>query len=93
MTISNLMLVVLWATLAAVLFAREWVLPSAISRAACFRWGFSAEGTSGLWLRRILSRTRTRSGKLENADRSFCARLPACVARIAALLAWKLFAG
>lgn len=35
MTISNLMLVVLWATLAAVLFAREWVLPAAISRAAC----------------------------------------------------------
>ena len=35
MTISNLLLVVLWATLAAVLFAREWVLPAPLSRAAC----------------------------------------------------------
>jgi L-lysine exporter family protein LysE/ArgO len=35
LTISNLMLVVLWATLAAVLFAREWVLPPLISRSTC----------------------------------------------------------
>lgn len=35
LTISNLMLVVLWATLAAVLFAREWVLPGRASRWAC----------------------------------------------------------
>lgn len=35
LTISNLMLVVLWATLAAFLFAREWVSPERASRAAC----------------------------------------------------------
>jgi len=35
LTISNLLLVVLWATLTAVLFAREWVLPAVASRAAC----------------------------------------------------------
>ena len=35
LTISNLMLVVLWATLAALLFAREWVQPPLASRATC----------------------------------------------------------
>jgi threonine/homoserine/homoserine lactone efflux protein len=35
LTLSNLMLVVLWATLSAVLFAREWVQPAAADRAAC----------------------------------------------------------
>ena len=35
LTISNLMLVVLWATLAALLFARDWVQPPLASRATC----------------------------------------------------------
>lgn len=35
LTISNLMLVLLWATLTAVLFAREWVQPHWPSRATC----------------------------------------------------------
>jgi threonine/homoserine/homoserine lactone efflux protein len=35
LTISNLMLVVLWATLAAVLFAKDWVLPELPSRVVC----------------------------------------------------------
>jgi threonine/homoserine/homoserine lactone efflux protein len=35
LTISNLMLIVLWATLAAFLFAREWVDPELTSRATC----------------------------------------------------------
>jgi len=35
LTISNLMLVVLWATLSAVLFARDWVQPEITSRATC----------------------------------------------------------
>ena len=35
LTISNLMLVVLWATLASLLFAREWVLPGRLSRLTC----------------------------------------------------------
>ena len=35
LTISNLMLVVLWATLAAVLFARDWVQPELLSRVTC----------------------------------------------------------
>jgi threonine/homoserine/homoserine lactone efflux protein len=35
LTISNLMLIVLWATLAAFLFAREWVDPDLASRSMC----------------------------------------------------------
>lgn len=35
LTISNLLLFVLWATLAALLFAREWVLPALSSRVTC----------------------------------------------------------
>jgi len=35
LTISNLMLIVLWATLATFLFAREWVDPALPSRAMC----------------------------------------------------------
>jgi len=35
LTISNLMLVLLWATLVAVLFAREWISPEVLSRAMC----------------------------------------------------------
>ena len=35
LTISNLMLIVLWATLAAFLFAREWVDPELPSRSMC----------------------------------------------------------
>ncbi len=35
LTITNLMLLVLWATLTAFLFAREWVQPALSSRAAC----------------------------------------------------------
>ncbi|MEI8064483.1 MAG: LysE family transporter [Verrucomicrobiota bacterium] len=35
LTISNLMLVLLWATLAALLFAREWVDPGLLSRSVC----------------------------------------------------------
>jgi threonine/homoserine/homoserine lactone efflux protein len=35
LTISNLMLIVLWATLTAFLFAREWVQPELSSRALC----------------------------------------------------------
>jgi L-lysine exporter family protein LysE/ArgO len=46
LTISNLLLVVLWATLAAVLFARDWVQPDWRSRALCSA-GVFAGGT--LW--------------------------------------------
>jgi len=35
LSISNLMLAVLWATLAAFLFAREWVQPAVASRSVC----------------------------------------------------------
>ncbi len=35
LTITNLMLLVLWATLTAFLFAREWVQPALSSRAMC----------------------------------------------------------
>lgn len=35
LTISNLVLVLLWATLTSLLFAREWVLPELPNRVAC----------------------------------------------------------
>lgn len=35
LTIFNLMLIVLWATLSSLLFAREWVLPALASRITC----------------------------------------------------------
>jgi L-lysine exporter family protein LysE/ArgO len=35
LTISNLMLLVVWATLAALLFAHDWVQPQGASRAVC----------------------------------------------------------
>ena len=41
LTISNLMLVLLWATLAALLFAREWVTPAPLSRMVCLAGVFA----------------------------------------------------
>ena len=41
LTISNLMLVILWATLAAFLFAREWVGPGLVSRSVCLAGVFT----------------------------------------------------
>ncbi len=46
LTISNLMLVLIWATLAAVLFARDWVQPELASRAVCVAGVFAG---GALW--------------------------------------------
>jgi threonine/homoserine/homoserine lactone efflux protein len=46
LTISNLMLVLIWATLAALLFARDWVQPELASRAACIAGVFTG---GALW--------------------------------------------
>jgi len=90
LTISNLMLVVLWATLSAVLFAREWVQPAAADRAAC-----SAGVLMGcsLWfflLAWFVSRAHRRI-----SPRTVLLLMRACgvvLLVFAALLAYKLFA-
>jgi threonine/homoserine/homoserine lactone efflux protein len=90
LTISNLMLVVLWATLSAVLFAREWVQPAAADRAAC-----SAGVLLGcsLWfflLAWFVSRAHRRIN-----PRTVLLLMRACgvvLLVFAALLAYKLFA-
>lgn len=46
LTISNLMLLLIWATLAAVLFARDWVQPDLASRAVCIAGVFTG---GALW--------------------------------------------
>jgi threonine/homoserine/homoserine lactone efflux protein len=46
LTISNLMLVLMWATLAAVLFARDWVQPELASRSVCIAGVFAG---GALW--------------------------------------------
>ena len=91
MTISNLMLVVLWATLAAVLFAREWVLPSAISRAAC-SVGIFCGGTIWFVLMAYFVSHAHRQVKLETLTQ-LVRGCGVVLLGFAALLAWKLFAG
>lgn len=89
MSISNLMLVVLWATLAAVLIAREWVLPTAISRIACAVGVFSG-GTIWFVLLAYFVSHAHRRVKLE----TLTIMVRACggvLLVFAVLLAWKLF--
>ena len=89
LTISNLMLVVLWATLAAVLFAREWVLPALESRATC-SVGVFLGGTTWFVLLAYFVSHAHRMVKLE----TLTIMVRACgvvLLGFAALLAVKLF--
>jgi len=89
LTISNLMLVVLWATLAAVLFAREWVQPEPLSRAAC-SVGVFFGGTSWFALVAYFVSRAHRRMKLETL--TIMVRVCGVVLLVfAALLAVKLF--
>jgi threonine/homoserine/homoserine lactone efflux protein len=91
MTISNLMLVVLWATLAAVLFAREWVLPTVISRTACSLGIFCGGSSWFVLLAYFVSRAHRR---VNLKTMTFLVRgCGVVLIGFAALLAWKLFAG
>ena len=60
LTISNLLLIVLWATLAALLFAREWVRPELPSRAMCTAGVFLGCATWFLLLAFSVSRAHRR---------------------------------
>ena len=60
LTISNLMLVLLWATLATGLFAREWVTPEPLSRLACLVGVFSGGVLWFLLLAFFVSRAHRR---------------------------------
>ena len=90
LTISNLMLIVLWATLSAVLFARDWVQPEAAGRAAC---GAGVLLGCSLWfflLAWFVSRAHRRIN-----PRTLLLLMRACgvvLLVFAALLAYKLFA-
>jgi L-lysine exporter family protein LysE/ArgO len=89
LTISNLMLVVLWATLAAVLFARDWVQPELLSRATC-SVGVFAGGTGWFALLAYFVSRAHRRVKLETL--TIMVRGCGVVLIVfAALLAYKLF--
>jgi threonine/homoserine/homoserine lactone efflux protein len=60
LTISNLMLIVLWATLAAFLFARDWVQPELLSRVICAAGVFLGGGTWFFLLAFFVSRAHRR---------------------------------
>jgi len=60
LTISNLMLVLLWATLAALLFAREWVTPEPLSRMICVAGVFTGGVLWFLLLAFFVSRAHRR---------------------------------
>lgn len=89
LTISNVVLVLLWATIAALLFAREWVLPEWPSRWACLA-GVFAGGTGWFCLLAFF---------VSRAHRRVSPRALTMLARgcgvifliFAALLAYRLF--
>ena len=60
LTISNLMLVLLWATLAALLFAREWVTPDLLCRMVCVAGVFAGGVVWFLLLAFFVSRAHRR---------------------------------
>jgi len=89
LTISNLILVVLWATLAAVLFARDWVQPELLSRITC-SVGVFVGGTGWFALLAYFVSRAHRRVKLETL--TIMVRGCGVVLIIsAALLAYKLF--
>jgi threonine/homoserine/homoserine lactone efflux protein len=60
LTISNLMLVLLWATLAPALFASEWVTPGLLSRSLCLAGVFTGGAVWFLLLAFFVSRAHHR---------------------------------
>ena len=89
LTISNLMLVVLWATLAAVLFAREWVSRAFLSRAVC-SVGVFLGGAGWFALLAYFVSHAHRRVKLETLT-ILVRGCGVVLLGFAALLAWKLF--
>jgi len=91
LTISNLMLVVVWATVATLLFAREWVVPTRASRILCATGVLGGGSTWFFLLAFFVSRAhrRVKSETLTVLVRS-CGVL---FLGFAGLLAYKLFRG
>lgn len=89
LTISNILLVLLWATLVAVLFAHEWVQPAWASRSACLAGVFSGGLLWFFLLAFFVSRAHRR---VKPEVLTVLVRGCGAVFLIfAALLAWKLF--
>jgi threonine/homoserine/homoserine lactone efflux protein len=89
LTISNLMLVLLWATLATVLFAHEWVGPARVERAICVTGVFAGGVTWFFLLAFFVSRAHRRV-----KPQTLTVLVRACgvvFLLFAALLAYKLF--
>jgi len=89
LTISNLLLIVLWATLVTLLFAHEWVQPSWQSRSACLLGIFAGGTIWFLLLAYFVSRAHRRISAqvLTRLIRS-CGVV---LLFFSALLAWRLF--
>jgi threonine/homoserine/homoserine lactone efflux protein len=88
LTISNLMLIVLWATLAAFLFARDWVQPELPSRSMCSAGVLCGSSSWFLLLSFFVSRAHRRV-----APRTLTVLVRACgvvFLLFAALLAYRL---
>ncbi len=89
LTISNLMLVVVWATLVTLLYAHEWVVPNPVSRLLC---ALGVLGGGSMWfllLAFFVSRAHRRV-----KDRTLTVLVRCCgilFLGFAGWLAWKLF--
>ena len=89
LTISNVVLVLLWATLAALLFAREWVQPEWPSRWVCLAGVFSGGALWFFLLAFFVSRAHRRV-----SPRALTLLVRGCggvFLIFAALLAYRLF--
>jgi threonine/homoserine/homoserine lactone efflux protein len=89
LTISNLMLVVVWATVVTLLFAHEWVIPTRASRVLCALGVLAGGSTWFLLLAFFVSRAHRRV-----KDQTLTVLVRCCgvlFLGFAAWLAWKLF--
>ena len=89
LTISNLMLVVVWATVVTLLYAHEWVVPTRVSRMLCALGVLSGGSAWFLLLAFFVSRAHRRV-----KDLTLTVLVRGCgglFLGFAAWLAWKLF--
>ena len=89
LTISNLMLVVVWATVVTLLFAHEWVVPTRVSRVLCALGVLAGGSTWFLLLAFFVSRAHRRV-----KDETLTILVRCCgvlFLGFAGWLAWKLF--
>jgi L-lysine exporter family protein LysE/ArgO len=89
LTISNLMLVVVWATLVTLLYAHEWVVQTLVSRGLCALGVLGGGSTWFLLLAFFVSRAHRRV-----KDQTLTVLVRCCgvlFLGFAAWLAWKLF--